>query len=269
MMNERILITGVSGFIGEKLLKNLQGPNVYGTFWSSEVKGANLFKVNVADEEAIKKLLQEIKPTLIYHLAGMTSPKKNDENPEGARASHINAVSNILKYIDTENCHLIYLSTDKVFDGSEKFPDELSKTVPSCLYGDLKLQCEEMIKARMKKYHTVRLSVVHSNGDKRSTSVIDSSILKIKDHQKVNMYKNVLRCFADVTELIDILQKLKNDTHYGLYHYGSELISYYDRTIEICEKNGIAYKGLIEGTDGQVVPLVQDFDTKKINSLNL
>lgn len=268
-MNNNILITGASGFIGEKLFRNLTGPNTYGTFWSSPIEGKNLIKLDFADEAATKKILEEINPSVLYHFAGMTSPKKNEENPEKAYASHVTAVKNILKYIDSENCHLIYLSTDKVFDGSETFPSEKSEPIPSCLYGNLKLQCENMIAATMKRYHTVRLSVVHSNGDPRSTSVLDSSLLKIKNHQKVSMFKNVMRCFADVTDLLVVLEKLKDNKDYGLYHYGSELMSYYDRMIDICKKTGTPYKEFLEGNDGVVVPLIQNFDTTKIKSLHL
>jgi dTDP-4-dehydrorhamnose reductase len=266
-MTEKILITGASGFIGGKLYQSLQSPSVYGTIFNSPINEHNLVRVNLADELETKKILNEIKPTVIFHFAGLTSPKKNNENPDIAFSSHVTSLKNILNNIDTENCHLIYLSTDKVFDGSASCPDELSPTSPSCLYGNLKLQCEELIKEKIQRYHIIRLSVVHSTGDLNSTSVIDSSLLQIKKKEKIKIFKNVLRCFADLNELVEVLQKLMHNSQYGVYHYGSDIVSYYDRMVYVCMRNKVEYKELIEGVNGEVFPLVQNFNTNKFKSL--
>jgi dTDP-4-dehydrorhamnose reductase len=268
-MAEKILITGASGFIGGKLLKSFNGSDVVGTILNSTIEGDNLVRIDLSDRLASKKMLEELKPTVIYHLAGMTSPKKNSDNPEVAYRSHITAVENILNNIDPETCHLIFLSTDKVFDGSDPYPDETSKTSPAGLYGELKLKCEQLIAQKMKKYHILRLSVVHSKGDPDSNSVIDSAILKLMKKEKIGIFKNVLRCFADVTELVEALQKLVGNSDYGTYHYGSDLVSYHDRLVGICERKGIDYREWIEGTDGQVHPLVQNFNTNRFKSLKL
>ena len=80
-MEKKILITGASGFIGGKLFKRMQGPNLFGTANSSPVNCENIIKVDLADSQATKKLLEGLKPAVIFHFAGMASPKKNDEVP--------------------------------------------------------------------------------------------------------------------------------------------------------------------------------------------
>ena len=60
-----------------------------------------------------------------------------------------------------------------------------------------------------------------------------------------------------------------DNSDYGVYHYGSKLMSYHDRLIDICERDGVDFEGRIEGVDGQAHPLVQNFDTSKFRSLNL
>jgi dTDP-4-dehydrorhamnose reductase len=268
-MAEKILITGASGFIGGKLLKSFKGSDVFGTILNSTIEGDNLIRIDLSDRLATKQMLEELKPTVIYHLAGMTSPKKNSDNPEVAYRSHVAALENILNNIDPETCHLIFLSTDKVFDGSDPCPDEMSKVSPAGLYGELKWQCEQLITKKAKKHHILRLSVVHSKGDPDSNSVIDSSILKVMRKEKIGIFRNVLRCFADVTELVEALQKLIGNSAYGTYHYGSDLVSYHDRLVGICDRKGMDYREWIEGTDGQVHPLVQNFNTNRFKSLEL
>ena len=97
----------------------------------------------------------------------MTSPSVNEKNVDLARGLHLRITKNILENI-SQDAHIIYLSTDKVFDGSDPCPNEESEGNPSWVYGKLKLLCEDMIKEKMRKYHILRLPIVHSMGDKES-----------------------------------------------------------------------------------------------------
>ena len=74
---KKILITGCSGFLSSYLIGELSGDNniIYGI---TEVKGFkssdfNVIIVDIRDEKEIDKIIKDIKPDLIYHLAAISN----------------------------------------------------------------------------------------------------------------------------------------------------------------------------------------------------
>jgi dTDP-4-dehydrorhamnose reductase len=199
---------------------------------------------------------------VIFHLAALVSPLANEQNPQLAVESHIRITENILKYCKPTT-HVIFLSTDKVFDGSICCPDEISPTSPLGLYGQLKWQCEKLIQKRVKKYHIFRLPIVHGMGDTSSKSFVDKSLSTLKSGNKISVFDNVKRCFIKTNQLVDLLQKSANDINYGVYHIGSNPETYFERVKNLCEEENIEYEVLLHKTTGDVLPLVQELDTSK------
>jgi hypothetical protein len=64
-----------------------------------------------------------------------------------------------------------------------------------------------------------------------------------------------------------LLKKSMNDMHYGIYHTGTPMMSYYDRLKKLCIDNNIKYNKLIQPTSGSVKPMKQNLDTEKIKSV--
>jgi GDP-4-dehydro-6-deoxy-D-mannose reductase len=76
MDNEmRALITGINGFVGKHLEIFLRGKaDVYGTSRINRNE-KHIFQVDLLSESKIIELLEEIKPTHIFHLAGLSNVK--------------------------------------------------------------------------------------------------------------------------------------------------------------------------------------------------
>ena len=70
---------------------------------------------------------------------------------------------------------LIYLSTDKVYDGNFKKNRENDKLKPRNYYGKQKL-LSEITSKKLKQIFILRLPIVHSNGKIRKDSLIDQFI---------------------------------------------------------------------------------------------
>jgi GDP-4-dehydro-6-deoxy-D-mannose reductase len=88
----RVLITGATGFAGSFLSEHLISTNkykVFGTYLFEEsllsvngVRGKlNLIKANLADPKQIEKVIKESSPSVIFHLAALTSPADSFKNP--------------------------------------------------------------------------------------------------------------------------------------------------------------------------------------------
>lgn len=266
----RILVTGASGLIGAALLEKLRPLSPVAVYHNSKpnVDCPSLVSADLRDERAIGALMKDVRPEIVYHLAALTSPKRNEAEPELARESHLRATTNLLDHLP-EGARLVFTSTDKVFDGSDADPDEDAQTRPQWLYARLKVECENLIRSRVPRHHIVRLGIVHSLGQDPASSaksVIDGSLARLRDGQKVESFDNVERTFVRLGRLIDLLDLMREDEHFGLYHAGTPMTSYYERLKRLCIELGIPCQGLLVPVAGSATPMSQNLNTRKLAS---
>ena len=109
----RILITGITGFVGSHLAEYCLGlPNmkVFGTVLShhlgDELKRIEhiknkikLFECNLTDRIAVSRVLQKVKPDIIFHLAAQSFVPASWESPEDTLFNNIMAELNIFEVL--------------------------------------------------------------------------------------------------------------------------------------------------------------------------
>ncbi len=104
---KKVLITGASGFVGGYLaehLLDLGGYEIHGTYHSeksreeSSVKDAiHFIQADLQDKEQAQKLIDEVKPEYVYHLAAMASVLNSFKDPIGTFHSNIDAQLNLFE----------------------------------------------------------------------------------------------------------------------------------------------------------------------------
>ena len=267
---QRILITGAGGFIGSALLKRLHDLSPVAVYHHNKplLEYHSLRSVDLRDEQAVGALMKELRPQVVFHLAALTSPKRNEEDPFSARESHLKITENLVNHLP-EGAHIVFTSTDKVFDGTESNPDENAEPRAQWLYGRLKVECENLIRSRVARHHIVRLPIVHGLGEENElggVSFIDKGLSQLRGGGRVEAFNNVERCYVRLSRLADLFNAMLGDEHYGLYHAGSRMMSYYERMKQLCTENGIAWQNFLVPTSGTVVPMVQNLNTRKLSS---
>ena len=266
--SNKILITGAGGFIGGSLFEKIRHLNPLGvvSHFNGAVNDKNLLEADLRDEGRVREILNRYKPSIIFHFAGFSSPQRNEKNPKLAQDSNIGITEKILNNLP-DDTHIIFPSTDKVFDGTDPDPDEEARINPLWLYADLKYQCEKMIAKKTKRFHIVRLPIVHSRGEiiaANRGSFIDKAIIDLRAGKEVTVFKNIKRCFLRIEDLLDLFEVLLNDTNYGTYHVGTKLMSYFDRLSVLCDELGIDGRDKIIASEGMTNPLVQNLNTDKL-----
>lgn len=136
----RILLTGKNGQIGWELQRTLAT--------LGEVIALDRHGMNLANPDSIRRVIREIKPTLIVNAAAYTAVDKAESEPELAMTINGVAPGILAEEAKQLNAAMVHYSTDYVFDGNKDSPYlESDSPNPLNVYGRTKLEGERAIQA--------------------------------------------------------------------------------------------------------------------------
>jgi GDP-4-dehydro-6-deoxy-D-mannose reductase len=107
----RILITGITGFIGSYLVRLAldRGHDVFGNTWSSEgvyrikdlKKRIKLVKCDITNAKEVLNLVKKSKPDIIFHLAAQSFPSVSWKKPFDTMVANAGGTINVLEAVKT------------------------------------------------------------------------------------------------------------------------------------------------------------------------
>lgn len=155
----KILLFGKNGQVGWELQRSLAplGEVLALRTNSQELCG------NFANPEGIAETVRAVSPDIIVNAAAYTAVDKAESEPELART--VNALTPGVLAQEAKRCAawLLHYSTDYVFDGSGDRPwTESDPTGPVNVYGQTKLEGEELIRASTCRHLIFRTSWVYA-----------------------------------------------------------------------------------------------------------
>lgn len=136
----KTLIIGGSGFLGSRLVDALNG-NCQSTYYSNPIIPEQL-KLDLADNDNIRKILDQTKPEIIIHCGGLTETDFCEVNQDLASRINVSGTEGLVNSFDGK---VIYFSTDYVFDGEFAPYDGNSQPSPINHYGKTKLAAEKVV----------------------------------------------------------------------------------------------------------------------------
>lgn len=106
----KVLITGVSGFAGSYLAEYLVSKkefDIYGTYLFEDSKvnlnkvinDLKLVKIDLSSESGTLNLIEKVRPSLIFHLASLTSPSDSFKNPAQTLTNNISLQVNLFEAV--------------------------------------------------------------------------------------------------------------------------------------------------------------------------
>ena len=100
------------------------------------------------DYNALSRLLGNIKPDIIVHLAAVSHANKSNKDPHSTFDHSLRTLENTLDFAKNNKTHTIFMSSSMVYGNFEKGKvNEKSNCKPIGIYGSLKLSGELLIKA--------------------------------------------------------------------------------------------------------------------------
>lgn len=193
-----ILVTGGSGHLGKELNRLVDG-----VFLSSQ-------ELNVKNDVQVKKIFEEHKPKICFHMAAETDLELCEREKQHAYEVNVVGTRNVTEECIKHGTYLIFPSTDYVFDGEkgdyteEDYPNPINYYALTKLLGELEVK-------RADKYLITR-GTMKERGRWR--------------HQKApkDMYESLLHH----DEYAKIMFALAKKDATGLYHLGDGRYSVYE-----------------------------------------
>lgn len=251
-MNVKFFVTGVGGQLGHDVMNELLkrghegvGSDIQmaynGIIDNSPVSKAPYIPLDIADADAVERVVTAVNPDAVIHCAAWTAVDlaENAENQEKVRAINAGGTQNIANVCKKLNCKMTYISTDYVFDGQGTTPwkPDCKDYKPLNVYGQTKLEGELAVSRTLDKYFIVRIAWVFGLNGK---NFIKTMLNVGKTHDTVCVVNDQIGTPTYTLDLARLLIDMNETDKYGYYHATNEggYISWYDFTKEIYRQAG-------------------------------
>ena len=197
-MKKKILVTGGDGRFAKILKEKNKKLNLFFTTKK---------ECNILNLKSIQKIFKKIKPSIVFHCAGLSRPMEiHEKNILKSIDLNIIGTANITKVCKEKNIKLVYFSTGYVYEGTKGNYLETDSVKPFNNYGLSKL-----------------------GGECAVSMYKNSLILRISMTEKPFLYKkafsNLKTNFMFHEDLVKILPKLINQK--GIINVGGKARSVY------------------------------------------
>jgi dTDP-4-dehydrorhamnose reductase len=135
----RIYLTGASGFVGSNLA------HVFAHEHGAEVVAPGHQHVDLTDEIVVRRSVLATRPDAIVHAAIWNDPAGLRSDRRRAWEAYVGATRNVVGAANAIDAHVVLISTDWVFDGTQGPATESEPPNPINPYGFLKASSELIV----------------------------------------------------------------------------------------------------------------------------
>jgi dTDP-4-dehydrorhamnose reductase len=234
----KLLITGASGLFGSKLaqIAHKQDTQVYCGYNQTKQQLGYPIQFDVSNLDQVEDAFKKTKPDVVVHAASLTNVDLCETNKKLAWKTNIVGTQNIIQQAKKNNTHVIYISTDYVFNGKTGNYTETDIPDPINYYGLTKLEAEYHIHT-LKNYTIARPSVIFgSTPASGKTNFVLWTINMLKNNQKIKAATNQTTNPTLNTNLANMILEIAKRKIKGVIHTsGATPISRYDLAIKIAK----------------------------------
>jgi dTDP-4-dehydrorhamnose reductase len=150
----KVWLTGASGFVGSNVARvfALRG---------ADVRGPARAEVDVTDAGAVRRDVEAFAPDAIVHCAILNDPVALVRDRRAAWAGYVGATRNVVDAANAVGAHVVLISTDWVFDGTQSGATEDEPPNPINAYGFLKAASELAVLERAARGAVARIAAVN------------------------------------------------------------------------------------------------------------
>lgn len=243
---KKIAVTGLNGVIGKIFIKELPKDFEIIDFYNKNVSKSPKIKKHVhmdlLNKTNISKKLEKIKPDVILHMAAITHIDKCEKDKKrGMKGKvwrvNVEASEEIAKFCAKHKIPLIFLSTECVFDGKQKYFSEDSKKNPINWYGVTKSEAENLISSSGAPVAIIR-SVVAYHKDDDSKTIHGKILSELKSKNHISAVNDQLFTPTHTYDIVKAINRVIGNKLLGIYHVApKKSLSPYDFALLVAGKN--------------------------------
>ena len=186
---KRVLVTGGAGFVGRWLCRSLRRAEADIHLLDLQSTAASepaltFHRANLCDLEATRRLLADLRPTAIIHLAGQPGVQSSHENPLGAFESNVTAAFNLFEACRLVRCAeaIVAVSSNHVYGDQHATPTiETAPLNGHGMYASTKLASDVLARAFGKSHGLpigiARITNSYGGDDHHLSHIVTATIL--------------------------------------------------------------------------------------------
>jgi dTDP-4-dehydrorhamnose reductase len=237
---KRILVTGVSGFLGRYTVLSLQDRyEVLGTYRRHvpDLDGCELTGLDVADAEGVRASFQAFRPNVVVHTAAFGDVDGCERHPDEAYRVNVQGAECIAQSAMAVGARLISISTDQVYDGMQGNYDDEDAAHPLMVYGHTKLEGERRVATMCRDGVILRLALMYGWGTPTRLNFVDWLAARLRAGQEVPLFVDQYRTPLYVVQAAEVIGRLIDAPAVrGLFNLGGgERITRYAFGLRFCE----------------------------------
>jgi len=188
----RVLLTGITGFIGSHLAERLiaDGHEVHGIAFeppphpnlSAIASQVRIHRADLADPEALRAAVAAARPDALVHLAGQAIPSLAQKDAGATVAVNVVGTANILAALEPlAGARLVFASSADVYGVPDHAPiGEDTPLQPTNVYAESKVAAEALVRAFGDRggHPTVILRPANTNGPRQHPGLAASGFAK-------------------------------------------------------------------------------------------
>lgn len=220
LVEKNVLITGANGQLGNELRERQQISNNAFRFIYTDAQ-----ELDITNLPQVLEFVRQHSIQYIINCAAYTNVEKAEEDTEMSYLINCAGAENLAKAALENDCRLIHISTDFVFDGKSTTPYTENMTAnPLSVYGASKLKGEEAIRAIFPDAIIIRTSWLYSEF---GNNFVKTMLRLMNERDELNIVsdqRGTPTYAADLAEMIvHILEYTEqNEWKPGTYHFSNK-----------------------------------------------
>jgi len=206
-------------------------------FADHDVVAATRAELDVTDRATVLASVASFQPDAVVHAAAFTAVDACESEPE--RAYGVNAVGtrNVADAARRVDAHVVYLSTDYVFDGTKRTPyDEWDLPNPQSVYGRSKL-AGELELARDPSATIVRISWVFGE---HGANMVKTVLRLAAEHETLRFVDDQRGRPTAAADAADLVARLAVERFAGVVHGTNQgEVSWFEFARAVLESAGL------------------------------